>query len=600
MVQFNTGYGSKKSSPRLEDPIIPINELGITVPEHDPSGKFKNVVQGVQAAFRSGVGQIQLVFNMSHQSAIGGRAKSLGPEVREALREVALANEAIISGVELPTSMSNLSGYDMQRGQLSEETRREHLNEVRDAIKFTADVAQGGSVDILSWEFPRQIIEAPWNNPEKDKKWGGKFVVADEEEKGEIRFVDERTGATAAVQKKGLPPPVFETKEKEKEVIARIAKERKISEDDARKQATQKTWTWREYKEFQDILGEPIGAIKEAIFGKQVRFAQREIEVRKMEVEEYGEALDKLKRDKENDKITQEDFKRKTERIKAVIEKNESYIEEQQRTIAETEDKKENLNPLDVVAKAKSIQSYAEAGLMAMEETHNNKNIKRPIHVGPELGWPHSWGSHPQEFKELILKSREEMAKQLEGKGYTKDDAKEQAKIHIKGTLDTSHLGMWIDKFMPEEKNWEKKIKKFNEWFVEQVEDIAKADILGSVQLVDSMSGAHEHLPAGQGIFPVTETAKILKKHKFSGYFVSEGHGEEKFNEGRIFMKTWEALNASVESKYKSGYEPRKWNEINHAYSGVARSPTQMFGSYTPPRAEYRPWAGGKEPISFE
>ncbi len=464
MVEFNTGYGNKKSSPKLEDPIIPINELGITVPEHDPSGRFKNVVQGVQAAFRSGVGQIQLVFNMSHQSAIGGRAKSLGPEVREVLREVALANEAIISGVELPTSMSNLSGYDQQRGELSEEIRREHLNEVRDAIKFTADVAQGGSVDILSWEFPRTIVEAPWNNPEKDPKWGGKFVVAKEEEKGEIRFVDERTGATAAIHRRGLPPPVFDTKDQEKEVVARIAKERKISETEAKKQATEKTWTWQEYKKFQDVLGEPINAIKDAIFGKQIRFAEREIEVRRLEIEEYKERIEEANKEKE--KIAdQEVLKKVNNKINmwtSAMKKDESYIEEQQRTIAETEDKKENLKPLDTVAKARSIQSYAEAGLMAMEETHNNKNIKRPIHVGPELGWPHSWGSHPQEFKELILKSREEMATILEKKGYTKEDAEEQAKIHIKGTFDTSHLGMWIDKFLPEEKNWETKIKKFN------------------------------------------------------------------------------------------------------------------------------------------
>ena len=494
-----------------------------------------------------------------------------------------------------------------KRGELSEENRREHLNEVRDAIKFTADVAQGGSVDILSWEFPRTIIEAPWNNPETDKKWGGKFVVSKEEERGEIRLVDERTGATAAVPRKGLPSPVL-SKEEEKELKERLAKDiankEKISFENAKEKAeekiTRKTWTWQEYKEFKDVLGEPIDAIKKAIFGKQVRFAEREIAVRELEMKEHEEELERLKQKKESGEISEERFKAVNERVTAVIEKNEAYIDEQRRTIAETKDKAENLKPLEIVAKAKSIQSYAEAGLMAMEETHNNQNIKRPIHVGPELGWPHSWGSHPQEFKELILKSREEMAKQLENKGYTKSEAKEQAKTHIKGTLDTSHLGMWIDKFMPEEKNWEKKIKKFNEWFNEQVEDLAKADVIGSVQLVDSMSGAHEHLPPGQGIFPVAEAARILKKHGFSGYFVSEGHGEEKFGEGRIFTKTWEALNASVESKYQSGYAPKRWNEINHAYTGVARSPVQMFGSYTPPRAEYRPWAGGKEPISFE
>lgn len=588
MVEFKTMY--EKKGPKLEEPILSIKELGVTVPENDPSGRFKNVVQGVQAAFRQGVGKIQLVFNMSHQSAIGGRPKSLGPDVREKLREVALANDAMIVGVELPTSLSNLTGFDMQRGELSEETRQEHLNEVRDAIKFTADVAQGGSVDILSWEFPRTIIESSWNDPGKDSKWGGKFRVADEEKKGEIRLVDVRTGATASVGRKGIPPPVVD----EKQLVAFLKKTNpEMKEQDIKELAESKkskTWDWQSYKDLAKQTGEdPIEMLKKAIFERQTRIAEREIAVRKEEVEEYKERLEKGEIP-ENKKAF----------IKEVIQKDEAYIEEQKRQIAENTARSESLQPLDKIAKAKAIESYAEAGMMAMQETHNNPNIKRPVHVGPELGWPQFWGSHPQEFKELILESRKKMADVLKDKyGYTPEQAREQAKVHIKGTLDTSHLGMWLDKFMPEEKNWNNKLEKFKDWFKEQVKDLAKADVIGTVQLVDSMSGAHEHLPAGQGILPIVEAAKILKDNGFSGYFISEGHGEEKFGEGRIFTETWKAFNAPIESKY-GNYAPRRWNEVDHSYAGRVQAPVQMFGSYTPPRAEYRPWAGGKEPISFE
>ena len=159
-----------KPTANVEEPIITIGELGVTIPEHDPAGRFKNLVEVAQAHIRKGVGRLQLVLQTSPDTPMGGRPKGYGKEVREALREVFMANEALLVGTEMPTSMNNLSGWDAQRGAFTEETRRKHLDEVRDAIRFQADVGQGGGVDVVSWEFPRPLFNAEWNKP--DKKTG--------------------------------------------------------------------------------------------------------------------------------------------------------------------------------------------------------------------------------------------------------------------------------------------------------------------------------------------------------------------------------------------------------------------------------------------
>jgi len=174
----------------IEKPIITIGDLGVTIPEIDQTGKFRNLVEVAQANIRRGAGKLQLMLQVGPDSAIGGRPKAYGKEVREALREVFLANEALLVGAEMPTSMNNLSGFDGQRGAFTEETRRKHLDEVRDAIQFVADVGQGGGVDIVSFEFPRALFNADWNKI--DKKTGKPLF----EEAGEkvVSVVDERNG----------------------------------------------------------------------------------------------------------------------------------------------------------------------------------------------------------------------------------------------------------------------------------------------------------------------------------------------------------------------------------------------------------------------
>jgi len=287
--------------------------------------------------------------------------------------------------------------------------------------------------------------------------------------------------------------------------------------------------------------------------------------------------------------------------------------------------------PMDDFAKNRSILGYAELGVNAMDVTKSNKYAKRDIYVGPEIGWPEHFGGHPDEFKEIIQSSRKQMIRLLtdprmtnaqgqyvDTKGEVVDKSKaaknpyyrpdidsgraqEYAKRHIKGMFDTSHMGMWLAHFKPEDtrdpatgqvrrETENERIDRFNKWYIDKVRELAKAGIVGGIQLVDSASAAHGHLPPGQGIFPIKETAKIFKNSGFKGYLVSEGHEEEKFNEGRIMTKTWELLGAKPGESYFGGAPVAPWGSMGRSYFGRTYSPLMMFGSYAPSN-DFKLWS---------
>src|SRR3989338_10142539 len=176
----------------LDKPIFNIGDLGETVPENLGQS---NIIQTTQAAIRGGAGTIQLIAFPAQDSigrTLGGR---VGQEVRETLKEIMLANQVNIAGIELPTSLRNLNGFDFQQRAFTEDERKRGLQEVKDAIKFVGDVMNGGDVDVISWEFPRAVNDASWN-----KGKDGKKLFERESEQEKVAFlVDTRSGRTASV-----------------------------------------------------------------------------------------------------------------------------------------------------------------------------------------------------------------------------------------------------------------------------------------------------------------------------------------------------------------------------------------------------------------
>ena len=680
-------YEPEKEQVSIERPIIPISQIGQTVPEKDPR-TGAHILQTTQAAIRAGASRIQWVQTTPSNNPIGGRVKSYGKEEREAIRELIKANEVEVAGWEMPTSsITNMSGYNGQSGNISEEKRHEDMNEVRDAIRFIGEVASGGGIDIWSQEFPRTMFDATFNN-RKDAAKGWTFKAYDQEHEMAVKhLVDDRTGRIIQEIRlnQEINYPVWNKYNPENKDLwnkyggqayrdeegnwvtqgdyvdyqnKKLDRKNRVARYDYEKHTLDiKPRSWKDFEDEAKEINEerarergiPVErlsederatpqeaflyastesqqAISEA-YGREyqgnienankmltkLKEAKRYYEQLEASVGHDKEALARLKKpDGRFDEFITPDYRLPTDIIEEQIRSMEDRVRfsrdmamGQFQSAADLELTRKHIQTAERYAKKKSIESYAELGVYAMQETKAMKT-ERPIHVGPELGWPGAWGGHPEEFIELIKKSRNKMVELLtspqirEGKergkqnpyfdpSITREKAEDMAKMHLRGVWDSSHQGMWLNYFRrkPGESE-DERLKEFNNWYLEQVNKIISEDVVGDIQAVDSASGAHGHLPAGQGIFPVVESVKRFRDAGWGGAVVSEGHEEEQFGQSRILLETWKAFGAGIGTPGYTSVVPGgpsggpTWGSVQHAYFGQGQSPYFVFGAYAP------------------
>lgn len=597
-----------QEEPKLEEPIVPISQIGSTVPEHDPV--FKNMVQTVQANIRRGVGTMQLVMQTPPESAIGGRAKAYGKEIREAIREVVKANEVKLKGIEMPTQMNNLSGFDGQQRIFSEEKRLQHVQEVKDTLKFAADIGSGGGVDIVSFEFPRPVNEATWQ-PRKSTGVvdDSKMKFKNEGETSVTGVVDKRTGQIM-MTRIGETQFLFRDKEKGHRKIDQLY-------NDQGKPIDPVEWKWEDFQQWaKDESSKEVDDFKQR-FGRlptpeelyfhsqidqqieqysgQVAYYNQYVEQEEEKIKRINEMMEKEK--KANNERTVEQLKHRLDLAKQQRDHFIDSVKSAKQHIAEFNHRKSEMVSMHEYGVEQTTQSYADLGIAAMKETKSNPRAKTDLYVGPEIGWPGQYGGHPDEFREIVNKSRQKMAERLvkEHQEISRKEAEVLAKRHIKGMFDTSHMGMWWEHWDKSDTNKSEAqhFKDFEKWYNGEIDKMIKDDVIGSIQVVDSQTAAHGHLPPGQGIFGdvIKETVKKLKRAGFSGMIVSEGHEEEKFGEGRILYKTWEHLGGYTgKPLYSAQFPGRSWSQMQHSYMGRTYSPLYMFGSYAPSN-EFKLWS---------
>ena len=292
----------------------------------------------------------------------------------------------------------------------------------------------------------------------------------------------------------------------------------------------------------------------------------------------------------------------------------------------------EHVVPVEVYAKQQTAKSYAEAGIHAMMQSLHNKNAKGDIFVAPENIFPEmGYGSHPEELIDLVKNARKKMAEYLtkdwiedpsahrlneheveewnkkhpdmkRNKGdlalvpnpykmnISEAEAMKRAEKHIKATFDTQHIGMWWKNFTPKPgETIEERKKRFDKWYMDEVKKLEESGIIGHMHVVDSGGSGHHHLPAGQGVFPVVEAVKYLKKKGYSGSMISEGYGENNYSPGRILTETWRAFGNNIvrdaglfTTQPNALPQPSIWNYTRQSYYGQTQPPYFIFGNYAP------------------
>ena len=301
------------------------------------------------------------------------------------------------------------------------------------------------------------------------------------------------------------------------------------------------------------------------------------------------------------------EYKKRTEVLKESIDELQYRLRAIQDQASQYDAQAENIwdgmtsiKQVDEFAQEKTSDSYAEAAIYAYEQTKRH-DVKRNIHVGPELGWPTNYGGHADEFIEIVNNSRKTMVdKMRKDSRYAQYSTKELqgiAKQSISGTVDTSHLSMWYNHFPKKDKHEteESRLKRFNKWYTEQIEKIGKAGVAGEVQVVDSYTGDHAHMAVGEGVFPTVEAAKILQKYNPDIEIVSEGHESEQSAPGTIQYSLWNAFGANMGSQ--AHFAVSGGNAFGNIYrgqggaAGYRAPPNYIVGAYVPSN-EWQLWSG--------
>jgi endonuclease IV len=690
-MEFRTSYYSPmdreyispievQNKPKIEQPIMGINELGTTTTEI--AGQ-QTLLQGVEAEIRKGVGKIELATQMGGPTQPTG-AQSYGEEAREAFRELSKANLIQFTSVHAPTQINGLSGFDPQQG-FSDQARKMAVDEINHAIRFAAEATQGGAVVVHSSEYTRPISEADWAKetlPDGTEKY--KFTGYEEEPgRSVVYLVDDRTGRIISDVRKNLPiyRARYKTADRDYVFTDRFGVTHHVKKGDyldlegrptddpfervpLYNETTGRFYTekyyWkdfeRETKEWnkkhpeqpltteeyfvREQLHAQISQLKgyalyyqhqyQRLLSRRERIKKAMDFYRKVEAATSEEEKWRLKR--QWDKVVQHEAgefipweeKYPLEMLKDAFDENERQLKYTHQSSssfeAQAEDQRERLEhikPMQQYALEQSYKTIAETGLRAMEESHHNPHAKRDVFISIENWDPQAFGSHPEEAIKLIKGGREKMIElltkpkipdpymrldehgnvmEVDNPYYNKKFAKnpklaeEEAKKHVKMTLDTEHLGLWRKNFVPMPgETKEQTDKRFYKWMIDEVEKMAKEDIIGHVHLVDGIDGSHSHLPPGQGKYPLKDIIKTLKKYNFNGTVVSEGHSENRrFGTDRQITSAWRYFDVPIYGTrigptLSGGWgPPGTWTDVQYSYFGRTYPPFFIFGAYVP------------------
>ncbi len=685
MVKFMNGYqapmdrqfdeqpiDAMESQDDIEAPVIPISELGTTVADAVPG---QNILTSMENAVRFGTKKIQLVIGGNPQG-MSTLAGSYGKDIRTELKERAKAAGVEITGVELsPGRIAGLSGWNSQQGSIDEKKRLEDVQHVREAIKFAADVAGGGGVDVWSREFERDILDAEWN---KDKQFYN--YTQDEIDEGPsaanvVKYlVDTRTGQiirdSAIRTDRTITRIKFRTAKDEGVVgkkdpkTGRVLKEKDyvdyegnyvnpldpeavprlmpkidsktkefITENMGWDQLVEETERykkenpkWKEISPEEYLYRQRLASQRAQVSGQALYWGRGVDEMQErlkelVDVKRTAEQIEKNMNDSEKrewvatqllPQLEQESGGRIPEAIRSRLEKmNPSEVigeritrqqnvmrghQEQAlsyaQNLAEVEEVWGSIKTPTQFAREKTFKSYGEAGLYAYEVTKQRK-LDKPVYVGPELGWAgEGYGGHPQEFIDIIKNGRKVMEDELKKKGLSESAAKERAKQHIKGMVDTSHLTMWYKHFAKKKgESEDDHLKRFNKWAKNWSKKMVDEGVVGGVQIVDSITGDHAHLPPGQGMFDTKGIIHEMRNAGFKGPMVSEGHEEDsmQFGRNRILSETWRTFGSPIsDSGRPTGLNT--WGGIQASYFGHNSPTNYVVGGYAP-SPEWQLWS---------
>lgn len=507
-----------------------------------------------------------------------------GKEEREAMRQMAKVNEV---GLTTHATIGAQGFAGLTEQGFREEAAEQTLHEVERAVDFAADVAGGGPVVVHTTEFPRPIFEV-------GKEFEG---YPGEEKKAPIYLADRETGQILPLKR---------------DTRVAVPENHDWKNPTRNKEDGTVKWDTATLNElYQDFVGKN-GKKDFADFYRG--FMQKELDMNRGEemrwrmnaqqLDERRGSLEKMKRfveeapNKEYAKRLVADRLGGMERMSPeqimeleknpvsfmdhqidVLKKESDSLDQVSRSYGaryhESSEQIKRIAPIEEVGLQKSAENLARAAIFAYDR-EKSQNLDKPLFIAPENIFPEGgYGSHPQELKNIIIKSREAMVNQLvedKKRGISEEEAESIAKEHIKATFDIGHANTWKKFFKGSD-------EEFKDWLNEQTKELAREGIIGHVHLSDNFGYYDEHVTPGEGNAPIKEFVREMQKEGYNGPMIVEAGGQPAGYEWRAITGAWRTLNSPI---YRIDTTSASWTDIEGSYFGRTGAPNYVVGDYAP------------------
>ncbi len=626
-MDFGTEYKNANDQGIFDEKLnFDLRQMGI-------SHGVGDVAEGLKAQIFLGASLVELGFTGVNKTQ-GKQAPSpetYGKDEREEMRQLARINEVEIS-VHATPSLGSLSGFDGQRG-FSKQAAQQHVDEVKRAIEFAADVAGGGPVVVHTGEFPRPLFnveetgEHPFKAPVPSAdhiKEGDRHpfqLYKGESQQSPEYLVDSQTGQIidAVNRDEKIYSPEYEREVKDPKT-GKLLPLYKVDPATGEIKLKEETFeNFAKQDKYKDIKDNGIIALD--FFKKQketelerARGQADEYEILHNNAKEgYEKVAKRLDSFKEMKKEIDQNYDKETAERKwgelAISTKNDfglpesvdpiEHLEKQQqellkkmnygaetalaarKQIAEADKQIGRVQTIKEYGIKSSAESFADAAMYAYE-IEKRDHLEKPLFVAPEAWLPEMYGSHPKEMKELILASRTQMQERLIERGLASNqsEAKKIAAEHIKGTFDIGHLNNWRKHFQGSDED-------FNKWVVKNMGELFKEGIMDNVHISDNFGYHDEHLRPGEGNAPIKEFLKELEKQGYKGHIIAEPGGQK---QGQFHTPWTSALGMNASPIYRIDATSRSWTDVQGSYFGRTSAPSYIVGDFAPSK-EWTLWS---------
>lgn len=624
------------STQQKAEPLLNIREIGVSIMA------TRDAIQPLVAKIREGASKVEIGFMGAGKGSIfSGQItpESVDAEQRRAIREIAKINK-----VELSTHASvgtgGFAGFT-NRG-FDDTTREQNVQELKRAIDFAADTAQGGAITVHMDEFIRPISEV--ERAESPIKF---LSHPDEKKTTTYYLVNEQTGDIIKSVSKDVPVhvPVWRHAKKGENADefgnALDPFGNRIPElDPKNKNKFQlQTLEWDNKKAPNDILretearnkiraekGEPLLKPEQVYYELQVESKRYQLEGERLfHMQDYNTVKKNIAKNQERAALLKEMEKIKdpnqrlsmaanagwdvddpqerkllmnspgklAEGIQNALDREQHHLSRinsaaisYQEQLEEFQQSMKKIKPMEQVAVAKSVDALGRAGLYAydVEQAKGlNKDGKKPLFIAPENLFAEKYGSHPDELKTLILGSRKDMAKRLVARGMPEEKARDIANDHIKATLDIGHLNTWRKYFQGKEgESLADQGKRFNEWMIDKIKELNKDRIIGHVHITDNFGYHDEHLTPGEGSAPILEFVKVMRdqfeKEGRPMDLVVEPGAQDPAKQYEALYGGWKLFGHSIYGLSAPGKKTLDFGQTQHNYFGHTTPPQFLFG----------------------